>query len=220
MTLFAALDGTPIKRLELLLPYFGIWTAPEVHLDRVIAEDATATLQLGGLTLQGSVFRTGSFVGSGAYRLVGGKGGWSKLAPAQSYYNPAGVKASIVLRDAARAAGETLDLDADSSVGIHWVRLGDKPASRDLNLIRPDWWVRPDGVTTTGPRPSPIVTSAFDVLPEGTALAVGRVMIATDKPEDWLPGVQFSSPTLSLRTVDSVRHLLDGNKLRTELWTR
>ncbi len=220
MTLFASLDGAPLKRLELTLPYFGIWHAPEIHLDRTIPDAAAATLVLGGLTLSGTVFRAGSFVGSGAYRVVGGRGGWSKTLPAQSYHSAGGVKASLVLRDAARAAGETLDLDSDSVIGTHWVRFGDKPASRSLNLIRPDWWVRPDGTTTTGPRPDGIVTSHFDVLPAGTDLAAGRVAIATDHPEDWLPGVRFSSPTLDLRQVDFVRHILDGSKLRTELWTR
>jgi hypothetical protein len=219
MTLFAALNGTPIKRLELTIPYFGAWVASDLHLDRVVEETPAATLTLGGLTLIGTVFRSGSFVGSGAYRVSAGAG-WSKTIPAQSYYSAGGVKASLVLRDAARAAGETLSLDADSTLGTHWIRLFPAPAVRVLDLVRPDWWVRPDGVTTTGPRPSPIVTSHFDVLPDGTALSVGRVAIATDRPEDWLPGVQFSSPTLSMRTVDSIRHVLDGNKLRTEVWTR
>jgi hypothetical protein len=218
-TIFAELNGTRAQKATITIPYTGIWTA-DVSLDQqVTVSSGAASLSVGGLNLSGTIYRAGDFVGTGAFRIVGGKGGWQKLVSAQFYRGGAGgLKLADVLNDTARAVGETVKIASNVSVGSAFTR-GAGPAARVLNSLAPGWWMGLDGVTQVSARATPSITSQFDVIPDGTSLSLGKVMIATDTPEDWVPGVFFTSLTLPRLQVSSVIHHLDAHKLRTEVWT-
>lgn len=223
--MYATLNDFGISRLYLVIPSRGLWTA-DIVLDRSVAMSdlsGEVTLKIGeNFVLIGTVFRAGDFTGAAGFRVVGGAGGWMKLLPAKAYQSPAGVKLSSVLRDTAKAVGETVNVQQDATVGQFFIRENNAPASRVLNALAPNWWVNPtDGVTQVGTRAQTQIASQFDTLPasDGTSLLLGRIVVATDKPEEWVPGRQFQSLVVSLKTISAVVHKLDATKLRTEVWT-
>ena len=223
--MYATLNDFGISHLYLVIPSRGLWTA-DVVLDRSVQMSDLAgavTLKLGdNFVLVGTVFRAGDFTGAAGYRVVGGEGGWMKLLPAKAYQSPAGVKLSAVLNDTAKAVGEKVNVQQDSTVGNFFIRENNAPASRVLNALAPNWWVNPaDGITQVGTRAQTHITSQFDTLPvaDGTSLLLGRIVVATDKPEEWIPGRQFQSLVVSLKTISAVVHRLDAQKFRTEVWT-
>lgn len=216
--MFSAVNGVRVGALTLVIPARGLWVA-DVLLNQPLEDGAGVTLTLAGLTLRGKVERGGNFLLNFSARIVGGNGGWEQVIPSRPYQNPFGVKLKSVVTDAASAAGESVNVTADRDIGLFYVRKSG-PASRVLNQLAPQWWVDSAGVAQVGPRATPTVTSYFDVLAEGTSLRVGRVAIATDKPEDWHPGVMFSAPTIPQQMqAATVVHRLDSDKFRTTVWT-
>jgi hypothetical protein len=123
------------------------------------------------------------------------------------------------MQDAAKETGETLVISSGGGgLGNYYARM-EAPGARVLDTLAPTWWMRTDGKTEVGVRVSKVIVSKFDVLKEGTNLALGKITIATDNPEDWQPGAQFLAPQFGeIRTVSSAVHKLDGGKLRTEAW--
>lgn len=217
--MFCSLNEARVSWMTLIIPARGLWTA-DVKLDNEIDFTGTAaTLTLAGLTLTGTVTRGGSYSGVGSLRLVGGFGGWQKTLPSQFYQNPHGVKLSPVLSDAAKAVGEKVTVDDDTTIGFFYLRQS-APGARVLNQLCDSWYAQPDGTTRVGVRATPTITSRFDVVNENVEPNLGRIPIATDFPEDWQPGVKFSAPTLgsSVFQVSSVIHKLTPDRLRTELW--
>jgi hypothetical protein len=201
------------------MPLYGCWIADAVLTRSAPLVDAGVTLVLAGLELRGFVYRSGDFLGTGSFRIAGGFGGWGKDLPGKYYQNPPGVKLSNVLGDAAREAGESVVLQADSSVGPRFFRRGGV-ASTVLRQLAKNWWIRPDGKTEVGDRPTPDITSAFDVLPHGSKLALGKIAVATDYPEDWVPGSFFTSPVTTSKQISAVVHRLTPETFRTEVWTQ
>lgn len=217
MSLFAELNGNRARSVTLVMPYQGIWYA-DVYLDQSVSLSGIATLKIGGLSLKGSFFRSGAFVGASAFRLAGGFGGWSNIIPAKPYRSLFGVRFSLLALDAARECGELVVVPFDFTVGESYMRQNG-PASRLLNTLATQWWIDTNGITHTEPRLTPTVSSQFDTIPDGTDLAAGKVRVATDKPEDWQPGCFFSSPVLPTMQISGVVHKLDRDKLRTDVWT-
>lgn len=212
--MLASLSGQPITRATITIPYQGIWHA-DVEAGGGLVSGAV-TLTVGSMVLQGTVFRSGFFAGDFHYRIVGGAGGWQKIVPSKVYNSNSSIRLSLVLNDAARAAGETISLDTDRDIGSFYVRQ-QAPAARVLNQLTASWYVRPDGVAAIGTRSGGMIASPFDVL-IGTDLGIGKVLLATDRPEDFTPGRTFKSLTLSTQTIGGVVHRLDRAKLRTEVW--
>jgi hypothetical protein len=212
--MLASLSGQPISRATITIPYQGIWHA-DVEADGVLVSGAV-TLTVGSLVLKGTVFRSGFFTGDFHYRIVGGAGGWQKIVPSKVYNSNSSIRLSLVLNDAARVAGETISLDTDRDIGSFYVRQ-QAPAARVLNQLTASWHVRPDGVTAIGTRSEGMIASPFDVLSR-TDLGIGKVSLATDRPEDFTPGKSFKSLTLSTQKIGGVVHRLDRSKLRTEVW--
>lgn len=218
MALFASINDFPIQSGVLTLPLYGAWSA-DINVATGGANfSGRITLVLAGITLQGYVFRGGDFSGSTKYRLCGGMG-WQQVVKEHTYRNPFGLKLSVILNDVARIVGESVQIQSglDLSVGAFYLRQK-APASQVLRQLTPHWWIGNDGVTQIGERGSPIVKSQFSVL-AGTDLGLGRIVIGTEKPQDWVPGAQFSSVTLSQRRVSGVAHRWSSNKLQSVVWT-
>jgi len=215
MTLAAAsLNGTPLYKLLLVLPFSGFWHA-DVTLTQDIDRGATQSLVLAGTTYTCSIVREVDWAGRLMLRLVGGAGGWRKPVGAKQYQSPLGVPGSVLLVDAAAAVGE-LPPDtsgAPSSVGPGWVRQAGA-ASLVLQQITPSFWQDTTGLVRTSPRASPAIASPFSVmLVDG---APGLVQVASEAPGDWAPGATFTSPTAS-GTVNRAMHRFEGDRLRTEV---
>lgn len=218
--MFCSINGARCTKLDLSIPARGLWTADAVLDDAVQFTGTDVTLVLAGLTLVGSVYRSGNFSGTGSLRLVGGRGGWRTIIPSKFYNNPHGVKLGPVAMDAANACGEKLTIDQDATIGLFYTRSGVDPACRVLNEYATSWYVQNDGTTRIGDRPTPIISSLFDVVDENVAPYLGRIPIATDFPEDWMPGAKFTAPILGNTTfqISDVVHRLTPERLRTEAW--
>jgi hypothetical protein len=214
----ATLNGHSIARGSATLPTYGVWHAivDLADIADLPAEPLGLTLAIGALELRGTLHRGGTFAGATHAWIVGGYGGWRALLRPRSYQHAAGVKASTVAGDAAREAGEVLDLAADRVLGVAYVRRAGT-ASRVLGDVVPGlWYLTPAGRTTTAARDGSIVASPFDVM--ALEPAMGHIVAATDSPADWTPGRRVEGPTLGSRTLATVRHLIEPGKLRTEAW--
>lgn len=218
MTAFATANGARIVTLSLSLPLYGTWEA-DVTLADPAPLTAPVALTLGNLSLVGAVYRQGPFGGVQYARLVGGGGGWRSTLPAQAYGNPGGVLLSTVLRDAAAAVGEQVNVPStvDAVIGQFFTR-EKAPASRVLGQLGgPLWWVDAAGVTQITARPAATITTPFTV--EAFDPGCGELTIATEDYASWLPNATFSAPVLAgPQLVSYVRHAAGNDgRLRTHV---
>lgn len=223
MSYYASLNGSRVVSATIQLPFYGTWTADvTLAIDTALASEDT--LIVGALSLQGNVVRVFDFGGSRTCRMVGGFGGWQKTIPAKAYRNPAGVPVAVVLNDAALECGEQwganeLSTYAQGNVGQAYVR-ETAPAQRTLaSLAGSLWWVDGTGVTRLAPRSNAAITSQFDAIKYTGGR--GRWEIASEHPEDWLPGRTFSSPVITSTQTISLSALQVDNdgKLRVVVLT-
>lgn len=215
MTDFASFADERAITVEVCMPRYGLWSADVVLASSAPIPSVASPLVIGDLTLLGTVFRAASFAGARSARVVGGYGGWDNSVPAQDYRG-ANVRVSTVLRDAATAVGEKIQIDmTDSALGRFTRANG--PASRVLRLISGDsWWVAPDGVTHAGPRPGGPITSEYQVINWGGR--TGRFQIATEHIADWLPGRTFTAPADGVQTIGYTEiSMTNQGKLRLEV---
>lgn len=213
---FAAFGGQRVITAHVAIPAYGAWSADVSLAVSAPIPSTAAPLVLGDLSLLGTVFRAADFAGSRSARVVGGYGGWQKSVPAQAYRG-ANVRISTVLKDAAAAVGERVQVDAsDTNLGSFTRAAG--RASQTLRQVGgPQWWVAPDGVTHVGPRPASAITSQFDVI--AWSGKTGRFTIASETLADWLPGRTFTAPTVgSTKTIGFVSiEMANDGRLRLEV---
>lgn len=168
---YITIGGQPATRAVVVMPSAGVWWA---DVDCELAPNLGGALDLvvGTLTLRGTIdsARSGAFGERRRARVIGGAGAWGTALHARHYHNDAGVRARVVIEDAAREAGETVSIDADIGarvLGVDYVRESG-PASRALRAAIGDavWWVEPDGTTrVSAQRPtSTAVAGTYEVL--------------------------------------------------------
>lgn len=191
-----SVNGVRSKSCRLYTMWRGAWIA-ELELDpddtstltTTLASSGPASLSIGATTLTGSIDArgTGSFLGKGAARVVGGGGGWDQTVPAQDFHADIGVPSTQVYQQTATLVGETVNDLTPASLGNDVIR-STGPASRVFGAG--DWWVGFDGVTNVGARPTPtadasLVIVDFDPLEQ-------RVEFSCDVP--LVPGTVLSDP--------------------------
>lgn len=191
---YLALNGRRVVSANVMIPYYGAWCADvTIAVSDVIP--LAATLTLGNLTLTGTVYRMASFSGARSARIVGGGAGWRKTLPAFAYANPAGIRASLVLGDAATLVGEKVNVMSDAIVGKTFVRES-APAERLLRQLGgSEWWIDPSGITQVGPRASGAITTQF--LINDWSGAKGWFSVSTETISDWMPGRTFSNANVT-----------------------
>lgn len=211
------LNGERVTHAQLTMARRGAAVA-DIILASSKPVPANSVLTLGAFTIQGFTRRAASFAGARSARFVGGYGGWRKKIKPRAYAHDAGVRLSTVLGDAARDAGEKINIPQDRVIGTAYVRER-AAAERVLRFLAPDWWIDPAGVTQIGPRPSALITSAFTVI--NWSGGRGRFEIATEVYGDWQPGRRFTAPTVTgEQTISTVQLTSDNDgKLRLVVMT-
>lgn len=212
----ATLNGTAVMRLELVIPFSRIW-----HADATLTSDVdvgvTQSLVLAGVTYTCAIIRRVDFAGRLMLRLVGGKGGWRKTIDAKQYQSDLGVPTTAVVQDAASAAGElpvVIGATVPATLGSGFVRVKGAASLVLQQVFGDTWWMDPTGVVQTMPRAAAQVPGSFVVVDiHGSP---GWATIATESPSEWVPGRTFSSPAAS-GTINRVRHMISGHKLRTHV---
>lgn len=208
----ATLEGHRVTTATVHVPAWGRWWA-DVSIDGEHTLTGSVPLVVADLTLVGAVLSGGVHEGRSHYRVVGGNGGWGAEIPAKGYVNDAGVKASVVLQDAASECGETLDASTlpTTRLGPSWVR-AEGAASATLNAVAPrNWYVHTDGKTRIGQRPTS--TLSGNVTHGPVDLARGTVTLASESIAGIMPGLVVDG----LTAVDVV-HSIGPKGLRSTVW--
>lgn len=214
MGMTATLDGRRVLRARVTLTKWGCSYA-DVSLDGEHTLAGKVDLVLADLTMKCGVIAGGPEKGKSAYRLVAGAAGWGKILPAFSYDNEAGVKASIVVGDAARLAGEELDaatVPTTMRVGPAYVR-PEGPASDVLERVAPaGWYVGEDGITRIGARPTAELKTKVTIVEVDRGR--GKALVASETLAPLVPGVVVAG----LEAVD-VEHTVSAEKgVRSVIW--
>lgn len=191
MSEFASYAGARAASLALVLPLYGLWSADvTIALDDAVPD--TGALVIGNMTLQGAVRRQALYGGSRRLRLVGGFGGWQKPVPAQQYSLSSGVRASLLLSDAAKLVGEKVNVPNDRVVGSTYTRAKGPASTLRDELAGDAWYIDASGTTQIAAWPTGSIRSQFLVTDQDGA--AGTITIATEDYAEWLPGKTFSSP--------------------------
>jgi hypothetical protein len=210
----ADLSGVGVLRGRLTVPFSGLW-----HADLLLATDVVIaggqTLTIAGAAWTCAYVRAVSFAGSRGVRVVGGTGGWRMPIPSKQY-GMGTIPTLTVLTDAANACGEAVpvvDPSAPQTVGAAFLRQSG-PASTVLQQVLGDaWWMDPTGTVQTAPRAGTIA-SRFDAM--AVDGAEGLYEIATEAPNDWMPGASFSGPTVT-GVISRVMVQIEPERLRVEV---
>ncbi len=213
---WASLNGSRIVTARISIPAYGAWTA-----DVLVATDTTlsttSSIVVGDLQLSGFAVRQGPYAGAWSARIVGGRGGWRRIIPAQGYNSAAGISRSLLLKDAAALVGESVVVGNDSIIGTLFTREF-APASRLLHQIAGSlWYIDFNGITQVGvARTSTAIKSDFQVLDSDPSK--GLHQISTETLNDWTPGRTFTAPTVTTPvTIASVTHVLTDGGHRTDV---
>lgn len=140
------------ERVRVYVPQYGAWYA-DVTMIGAPSLSGQVTLSTDTLSLVGTVVEVGTRGEQAFAKIVGGAASWGASLPPKNYANDAGVKARDVANDAAREAGETLEvLTTQERLGPHYVRRAGI-ASRALEqAVGTAWHVGYDGITRVGER--------------------------------------------------------------------
>jgi hypothetical protein len=220
--LFASVDGHRLTSVRVLAGNIGPWSA-ECEFEEAPAISGRVTLTIGTLELSGTVLATqdGTFGLQRKCRIVAGASGWGHPLAPKGYHNDAGVKAKLVVEDAAREAGETLGtfVPVAERIGVDYARQRG-PASMALEDVIGDgvaWWVDYAGVTHVGPRPAvPIDKAMYQVLAFDPATRV--VTLAVDDPGAVMVGSLLSERLDSPQVVRELELVVDGDSMRVTAW--
>lgn len=218
MTQFFEVNGNRVVSGSITIPMFGTWVADLLlaNVDGTAAPGTAAAITLGSLTLQGTISRSAGFTGSRSMRVIGGAAGWRNSISGKGYNLPFGITLSMVLKDAASAAGEQISVPftSDRSLGANFCRRAGR-AKKLLDVLTDgQWWVDTNGVTQITARPSTSIASPFTVLDYSGGK--GRFKIATEFFQDWMPGRTFTSPVITdPQTISSVTFEAKDGKIDT-----
>lgn len=205
------LNGVPLNAARVVRPAFGLW-----HIDATLVGSNEPTgsqvFTYSNMTLKCAIYRSILFAGVRRLRLIAGTGGLRNPLPSK-FYGPqqGGIQLSLVLSDLQAESGEQV-VATDRLLGTSFTRAAG-PASAVLrNLFGSGWWADNSGVMQTKDRDTSAITSPFIAMNvEG---ASGLYTIASEFPQDWLPGRSFSGPTVS-GVISRVTHEISSAAART-----
>jgi hypothetical protein len=217
------LGNEQLSRAYVQLPQYGVWNAQvKLAKKKELQVGSAVALQVGDLTLQGTVRSGGTFFEVSEYLIVGGADGWSKPVKRRAYRADNGVRMSTVANDLAVDAGEKIMLEpgTERTLGYAWSR-PEGIASLALGDLQRAWWVDAAGVTHLGPRPASVVPSRVKVAVSSFDPTFPRLFlgIPDDTVSPFQPGVTLSGQGLpSPFKVSSVEIRVNDRRVSLELW--
>lgn len=207
------LANQSITRGRVQVPAWGrTWIDVDLATPLALERGSHQIVTIANVSIACTVVAGGAYEGNASYRLVSGAGGWGKTLPRKSYVDDAGVRASMVLTDAAKACGESIADLPVTRLGPHYARTDDA-ASVVLHTLAPrSWYVDFTGVTRIGQRPTTTYSgNAPRVHVEPSARSI---TLATESVAGLVPGVVVDGMAPAL----DVEYLLEPNKLTVRVW--
>lgn len=209
-------NGVPLRCGRLVMPLVGVWhLVGELDAEEVPSVGASATIDLEGSTLTGTVRRSGVETERVEVQIVGGAGGLSADVPPKFYSQPS---VRIVILDILTSAGESLSPTADAAILGGFLPTWTRAASTHgaaldaiVAAVGATWRVLEDGSVWIGRNAWSAQTLVDAELVDDTASTARRVFA-----DDLLaarPG----------RTIDGIRtalvvHCIEPGRYRTEAW--
>lgn len=176
------------------------------------------------VTLSGAVVRGNISGDVGRYQLAG-RPEWSTPIKPRPYQSSSSVLRSVVFADVAREAlgsswQSLVVAPSDVSLGSRYERAGtngnDIVTARDvLNTLGLSWYVRNDGITVFGTRPSGTVTTEERVLVSERNDAIGLRYVNCDDVAAFVPGLSFEG-----ETIGELSYLITPEDVTLQIWTR
>jgi hypothetical protein len=162
--------------------------------------------------------RIGTFAGNWSCSAIGGRGGWSKSLDPKGYQSPIGVMNTQVFTDAALSVGEAPPVVQFPDMLPQFFVRRRGPASRVFRALTGGqiWWVDGSGVTQVGFRTPSVAVAPFDLI--NRDMGRGRLVIATDNPAAFSPGVTLIDPMSGPATINAAVWTSTGESLRGEIW--
>lgn len=215
-----ALGKTIATRVRLYVPGRGVASA-DVELADATVLSGEHVLYVGDLACKGVVVDGGPVAARARYEWKAGKGAWGNVIPAKGFGNSQGVQRSALIRDAALACGEPVN------VALPEARLGIPPAAGYARLAGPAWdilralavpWhVDPAGVTQIAERPVSQAPVLNAVLLEWDREEGRRVYVPDGEGiAGWLPGARIDGEQIISLQVDA----REGEPIRLTVYTR
>ena len=145
----------PVMEGDLLLPYYGNWSACVSFASADAIPSGKVTLSWLGTKFSGHVLRSGENEGRVSCMIAGGTGGLAKTVPAKMYdYN---LKLELPVKEILSAVSETLSASSTQSVLAreltNWTRMEKEAAmllSHLTDQVKAAWRVLPDGSVFLG----------------------------------------------------------------------
>ncbi len=215
----ALANGVPLTYCRVTVPFVGRVTIEARAPEDVPAPSGGILFTVADLAITATPWRSGMFAGAWSCMARGGRGGWGKTLPSRSYVSPVGVVNAQIYADAAREVGELPPVvQFPQTVGQFYSRPRG-PATRVFDLITGEqaWWVDPTGVTQIGFRPPGVVAAPFDLIEADRAQ--GRLIVATDNPAAFAPGLTMVDPLQGSFAINAVVWTSNGSRMRGEIWT-
>ncbi len=209
-----SLGGVAISRARVQLSAWGLhWADVDLADSHDFAKGDLVDLVVLDATLKGAIIDGGTHESKSSYRWAGGRGKWPAVVAAKGYANDAGVKASLVLGDAAAACGETIADLPTTRLGPHYARRN-APAVDVLHSVSPrNWYVDFAGVTRIGARPS---TTYAGSAPRTRVSPNGQIveLAVEDSIASLVPGVIVDG----MKPATDVEWTLEPSRLTVRVW--
>lgn len=179
---------TPVKSIELRVPWVGCFEARVFGVDKRLTGDVEIDWR--GWKFTGTVdeTRAGEFVKQPGVVIVGGLS-WRTVLEPKTYQNDRGNLRSTIAAELAAAVGQRVEVSNDASVGRYWATRRTSAGASLSRLIGP-WHFDFDGITRNTTRSATLGTSVrvlrFEQL-------TGAAHLFADRPDQCLLGATLSA---------------------------
>ncbi len=176
------------------------------------------------VTLSGAIVR-GNISGDVGRYQIAGRPEWSKSIKPRAYQSSGAVLRSTVFADIAREAlgsswPSLVVAPLEANLGGHYEQAGTNNGAsvlaRDaLNSLGLAWYVRNDGITIFGTRPSGNVTTAERILVSSRNDAIGLRYVNCEDVAAFTPGLTFEN-----EVIGELSYLITPEDVSLQVWTR
>lgn len=215
----------PVMDGDLLLSYYGNWSASLMLSRADQVPSGKVTLSWFGAVFQGHIIRSGENEGRVSCMIAGGGGGLSKKVPAKMYdYS---LQLQLPLREILASVGETLSSTSTQSILTkqlqNWTRMNqdaDELINSLSDQVKAVWRILPDGSLFIG-NDTWTTQDAFDytLISQDPVCSFAKLSVTS---VDLMPGKRFpidrQHPDISNRKIACAQYIVTPTNSRATVW--